>query len=173
MSTPAETAITPVTMPLLPLTGGCQCGRVRYEIGAAPRAFYLCHCTECQTQTSSAFGESLRCDPASVSVTGAMKTSRRSSDGGAVRLGDFCPECGVRIQHRSAGDPDRLNVKAGTLDDTSWLVPAGHIWTASRQPFVTIGVGALSYPRQPGDGSKALFARWTAMLAAGAALRRG
>ena len=37
------------------LTGGCQCGALRYEITEAPRMVYSCHCTDCQRLTSSAF----------------------------------------------------------------------------------------------------------------------
>lgn len=156
-----------VRLPALPFTGGCQCGQVRYEIRKVPLVFYLCHCTECQRQTSSAYGESLRVDPTDLAVTGTLKTTRRASESGAVRLGDFCPDCGVRIQHRSEGDPDRLNIKAGTLDDTSWLVPAGHIWVRSKQPFVTIGPDELAYNGQSDDAeSAAISARWRAMLAA-------
>lgn len=161
--------IDPVAMPTLPLTGGCQCGGLRYRIDSAPSVFYLCHCTECQTQTSSAFGESLRVDPAAVTITGRVATTRRLSDSGTIRLGDFCPECGVRIQHRSEGDPGRVNIKAGTLDDTSWLIPAGHIWTTSKQAFVRIGAGELAYRHAPEDRFAALIARWQAMVAAGAA----
>ncbi|HEY9058410.1 MAG TPA: GFA family protein [Aurantimonas sp.] len=156
-----------VRLPALPLTGGCQCGQVRYEIRKVPFAFYLCHCTECQRHTSSAYGESLRVESASVVITGTLRTTRRSSESGTVRLGDFCPECGVRIQHRSEGNPDRLNIKAGTLDDTSWLAPAGHIWVRSKQPFVAIGPDELAYDRQPEDGSQRIVARWREMLAAG------
>jgi hypothetical protein len=39
----------------LPLTGGCQCGKVRYEITEAPTLVYTCHCKDCQRLTSSAF----------------------------------------------------------------------------------------------------------------------
>ncbi|MDY8109365.1 GFA family protein [Fulvimarina sp. 2208YS6-2-32] len=159
--------IRPVTLPDLPLTGGCSCGKVRYAIGGVPQAFYLCHCTECQRHTSSAFGMSLRVDPATVTVTGEMKTISRTSDSGATRYGDFCPECGVRIQHRSKDDPGRLNIKAGTLDDTAWLIPAGHIWVSSKQAYVVIGEDELAYPQQPEDKAEAIKARWRAMLEAG------
>jgi hypothetical protein len=162
--TPSASAAHATTLPSLPLTGGCQCGAVRYEIHVAPQVFYLCHCTECQRQTSSAYGESLRVDPAGLTMTGEMATTRRMADSGAVRLGDFCPDCGVRIQHRSEGNPGRVNIKAGTLDDTSWLVPAGHIWTASRQPFVAIGPDELDYPQAPADNFAALIARWQEMV---------
>jgi len=39
----------------LPLTGGCQCSKLRYEISEAPQLVYTCHCTDCQRMTSSAF----------------------------------------------------------------------------------------------------------------------
>ncbi|HEX2018314.1 MAG TPA: GFA family protein [Aurantimonas sp.] len=163
--------IRPVAMPALPLEGGCQCGALRYAIDAEPIAFYLCHCTECQTQTSSAFGESLRVDPQSVTVTGRFHTTRRISETGRTRLGDFCPECGVRFRHRTEEDPRRVNIKAGTLDDASWLIPAGHIWTSSKQAFVRIDEGELSFPAQPADSGAAIAARWREMVAAGGTRR--
>ena len=39
----------------LPQAGGCQCGKIRYEITDAPQLVYTCHCTECQRLTGSAF----------------------------------------------------------------------------------------------------------------------
>jgi hypothetical protein len=57
-----------------------------------------------------------------------------------------------------------VNVKAGTLDDARWLVPAGHIWTRSRQAFVRIGSDELQYSSQPDDAYAALAERWREML---------
>lgn len=155
---------TSVQMPALPLTGGCQCGQVRYAIKAAPYVFYLCHCTECQRHTSSAFGESLRVRSDQLEVTGKLKTYRRSSESGNVREGHFCADCGVRVVHGTAGS-EMVNIKAGTLDDASWLIPAGHIWTRSKQRFVAIGVDELQYDRQPTDGYAAMAERWREMIA--------
>jgi hypothetical protein len=39
----------------LPQTGGCQCGKIRYEITEAPQSVLYGHCTACQRLTSSAF----------------------------------------------------------------------------------------------------------------------
>ncbi len=154
--------ITAVVVPALPLAGGCQCGRVRYLVKAAPLTFYLCHCRECQRHTSSAFGESLRLARSDFSVTGAVRQIQRVSDSGVQRQGWFCPECGVRLWHGSS-DSKEINVKAGTLDDTSWLIPAGHIWTGSRQLFFEVRAGELVYSGQPEDGYAALKNRWTLM----------
>jgi len=153
-----------IEIPPLPLRGGCQCGQVRYAITAVPYVFYLCHCRECQKQTSSAFGESLRVRAADIALTGELRVHERISDNGSRRQGHFCPACGVRVIHGTAG-AEMVNVKAGTLDDASWLVPAGHIWTRSRQRFVAIGADELVYAAQPEDSYTALAARWRAMIA--------
>lgn len=152
-------------MPDLPLTGGCQCGKVRYRIKAAPYVFYLCHCRECQRQTSSAFGESLRVYSTDLEIDGDMKVTRRLSESGKTREGYFCPDCGVRIVHGTVG-AEMANIKAGTLDDATWLVPAGHIWTKSKQVFVKIGRNELSYDGQPEDNYAAMAERWRGMIAA-------
>ena len=151
-----------IDLPDFPIAGGCQCGAVRYALAAPPVVFYVCHCTECQKQSSSGFGESMRVRRADLSVTGELAQYRRASASGTV-TGDFCPKCGTRLFHRRASYAGTLNIKAGTLDDTRWLKPAGHIWTQSRQPWVRIGADELSYARQPEDGFAALIARWNAM----------
>lgn len=149
-------------VPALPLTGGCQCGQIRYSLRAKPSVFYLCHCTECQRHTSSAFGESLRFNREDMDVTPGLASVSRMSESGKERQGWFCPDCGVRIWHGTNGSAE-INIKAGTLDDTSWLVPAGHIWCSSKQPFMTISGDDLSYDGQPTDGYAALKLRWQAM----------
>ena len=153
-----------VRLPRFPVEGGCQCGQLRYRLAAPPVMFYLCHCTECQRHTSSAFGESLRCRSADVAFDGDYNTVTRIAESGRTREGWFCPRCGVRVWHGSQG-LDLGNIKAGTLDDTAWLVPAGHIWTRSKQPFVSIAPDELSWPRQPDDGYEAIRKRWEEMTA--------
>lgn len=150
------------TPPAPPIEGGCQCGAVRYRITAMPIVFYLCHCSECQRQTSSAFGESLRLRAETLEIEGSLKIVTRRSDAGRLREGHFCPSCGVRIFHGTRDSPE-INIKAGTLDDTSWLVPAGHIWTRSRQRFIRLETDALCYEGQPTDGYAALAERWREM----------
>lgn len=149
-------------VPPMPLTGGCQCGQIRYRMLARPLVFYLCHCTECQRHTSSAFGESLRFERQHLEIEPGLVSITRMSESGKQRQGWFCPNCGVRIWHGTSGSTE-INLKAGTLDDTSWLIPAGHIWCRSKQPFVTIADDDLSYETQPTDGYEALKLRWQAM----------
>ncbi len=152
-----------INMPDLPLTGGCQCGKIRYTLSGTPIVFYICHCFECQKQSSSAFGESFRVNIADLKIEGKVKTYQRGSASGAIVECDFCPNCGTRLFHRRKTNGDSLNIKAGSLDDSAWLKPAGHIWTGSKQAWVIIDDDALTYEKQP-DDYDALIGRWGEMV---------
>ena len=77
----------------LPITGGCQCGAVRYAIAAAPLTVYACHCTDCQRQSGSAFALSL------------------IAPRDAVRITEGTPAVWERPgSHTASGTPDQVTV---------------------------------------------------------------
>lgn len=152
-----------VTVPELPLTGGCQCGAVRYRVNSMPLAFYLCHCTKCQSQSGSAFGESLQVQLSDLEIEGETGSFVRATDSGRQLEGRFCKNCGTRILHAIVGPSTAGNLRAGTLDDTSWLAPAAHLWVSSAQQWFAIPEGALAYETQPGD-LEPIRARWRQMI---------
>ena len=133
-----------------PMTGGCQCGAVRYTITGTPRRLTACHCTDCQRQSGSAFGMSLVVAAEDFRLTeGELARHETVSAAGRRKAGCFCPACGTRIYHQAEWRRGDLTVKPGTLDDTSGLVPDMHIWTASKQPWVVIPEDVESHPGQP------------------------
>lgn len=122
-------------------SGGCQCGQIRYRLVSASKMLYACHCTDCQKQSASAFGMSLIMDLDGIEFTqGAerLKTWDTRGGDGEIKRCAFCPDCGTRLYHGS-DDPSRsVSLKAGSLDDTSWLRPVAHIWLRSAQPWVEV-----------------------------------
>lgn len=132
-------------------SGGCQCGHVRYVAPREPLALYICHCTECRKQSSSAFGVSfiIRRDTFHVVHGHAAFWTRQTASGHTLECA-FCRSCGSRLWHQSTGYVDTLNVKAGTLDEPVDLTNAVHIWTSSKLPGVAIPERALCYPKEPG-----------------------
>ncbi len=149
----------------LPLTGGCQCGALRYAISAAPVTVYACHCHDCQRQSGGAFALSLVVPRDAIAITSG--TPREWLRPGAVTASGtptrclFCGSCGTRLYHLPERNREIAVVKPGTLDDTSWLVAIGHIWTESAQPWVEIPPETVIFPRQPPDFT-ALAAAWEA-----------
>ncbi len=132
------------------ITGGCQCGTIRYEVAGAPKRVEVCHCSDCQRQSGSAFGMTMVVIEADFRlIKGNLKTYASKSAAGRAKLGAFCPECGTRIYHKPEWRKGMVSVKPGTLDDTSWLKPEMHLWTCSKQPWVIIQEGVEAYETQP------------------------
>ena len=130
--------------------GGCQCGQIRYRLEGAPIALTICHCRECQRQSGSAFGMSLIVPEESFRlVAGEPKSFTRDADSGSTETCHFCGSCGTRLYHDPKARPGSVNIKPGTLDDTSWLTPNLHVWTRSKQPWVPIPEGLPCFESQP------------------------
>ena len=125
------------------VTGGCQCGYIRYSIKDTPMRLNICHCTDCQKQSGSAFGMSLVIQPEQLTiVSGTVKEFQTTTDSGRPKTCAFCPECGVRIYNRTSA---LCSIKAGTLDDTSHLKPDAQYWTKSRQHWSVLSPAIPSY----------------------------
>jgi hypothetical protein len=149
-------------------TGGCQCGNIRYELIGTPQMLYACHCTDCQKQSASAFGLSLRMRPRDIRLLRGGEHLRswdtRGGDG-VIKRCHFCPDCGTRIMHGSDNPEDSVSIKAGSLDDTSDLRPIAHIWLKSAQPWISIDPAHYRcFDAEPGDESE-LQRLWRAQLA--------
>jgi hypothetical protein len=97
-------------------------------------------------------------------LEGAPAVWRRELEGGRIIDCLFCGDCGVRLFHNPERNPRASIVKPGTLDDTSWLKPVGHIWTKSAQSWVRIPNDTVNYEAQPPDLSR-LIEAWQAQQA--------
>jgi hypothetical protein len=132
----------------LPQTGGCQCGKVRYEITEEPQLVYTCHCLDCQRLTSSAFSLGIVVPENGLRLMGLEpRRLQRTADSGRVNTSLVCRECGSWI----CGLPRDgvVRVRGGTLDDTSWLRPTRHTWTRRKQPWITLRESDEVFEAQP------------------------
>jgi hypothetical protein len=154
-------------LPSFPVEGGCQCRAVRYRITAAPLAVYNCHCKDCQRSSGSTHTMSMPMRREHVEhLSGALTVYDKAADSGRTVRMLGCAECGTKVWNEPLASPALLIVKPGTLDDMSWAVPIGNIWTASRAPWVEIDEALIGFPGQPVD-RQPLFDAWTRAVAAG------
>lgn len=129
-------------------SGRCACGEVEYRLTNSLLVIHACHCTWCQRETGTAFAlngvietqhlEVIKGRPVAVLLPSA------SGKGQEVLR---CPSCQVALWSHYAGAGQALAfVRLGTLDDTSAVQPDVHIFTSSKQSWVTIPEGAKVYP---------------------------
>jgi hypothetical protein len=107
----------------LPLTGGCLCGGVRYEISEPLVAASYCHCKRCQRRTGSAAAVSARIAPGSLRIVQGEELIRCwEPDDGFAKC--FCTNCGSALWSRHPDDPDWIGVRLGTFDGDPGIRPA-------------------------------------------------
>ena len=136
----------------LPLTGGCACGALRYEVARKPRLTYACHCTDCQRRSGGPCTVSCVVPVADfVLLAGRLAEATRVAESGNMVPTGFCPDCGTAIfGGRLTPDSEGVVVlRAGTLDDTAWLRPSVLVWTRSAQHWVEIPDGVRRFDTRP------------------------
>jgi hypothetical protein len=121
------------------LDGACLCGQVTYSCDADPVATALCHCTECQRQSGAAFSVNVAVPREALRVEGDTLSSHTTvgTDSGTEVERRFCSACGSPIVSVPAAGP-LVFIKAGTLNDRSWLEPQIAVWCDSAQPWVPL-----------------------------------
>ena len=114
------------------LTGGCQCGAVRYRLEAQPTGTNVCHCRMCQKASGGPFMAfaGVRLDEL-VWTRGAPKVFASS----AVAERGFCPDCGTPLTYRLL-DRDRISVTIGSLDQPSVVAPEMQYGVDSKLPWL-------------------------------------
>jgi hypothetical protein len=129
--------------------GGCHCGKITYEADIDPDKAGLCHCTDCQTLTSSAFSLFVPVPKEKFRLRGEPRVYVKTAESGNRRAQAFCPECGTRIYASAEKDPLVFNLRLGTVRQRAALSPRVQIWCGSALPWVN-GLSSIpQYAKQP------------------------
>jgi hypothetical protein len=112
----------------LPLSGGCLCGGVRYEVTEAPVMATYCHCTRCQRRTGTAASAQARIGPGSLRILqGEELVTEWKPDDGFAKC--FCSRCGGALWSRAA-DGEIRSVRMGTFDGDPGVRPSHRQYVA-------------------------------------------
>jgi hypothetical protein len=132
-------------------SGGCLCGAIRYAVTSPITTLRVCHCTHCQKNTGT--GASVNAVLASTDFKITQGTPKRfttKADSGRVLMRHFCGDCGSPLYAFREVSPERIVLKAGTLDDTSAMKVTAHIWTGSARPWSHIDPACEQVAGNPG-----------------------
>ena len=135
-------------MSTLPLTGGCLCGGVRYEITEPLLGAAYCHCTRCQRRTGTAASASAAVVPGSLRFVTGEDLIREwwPDDDGHGKA--FCATCGGHLYSKSPHDPSIMGVRLGSFDGDPGVRPALRQYTDDAAVWEPIPDDGL--PRFPG-----------------------
>lgn len=106
------------------ITGGCACGKVRFEAEGDPDRVGICHCLDCRKYHGALFFAAAIYPDAHLRITGEVQTY----DGRC-----FCPSCGSRVFNRSGNE---IEVNLGSFDDIDVFQPTYELWTIRRESWL-------------------------------------
>ena len=111
------------------LTGGCQCGAIRFALTAVPVKVSICHCRMCQKASGAPFASFADIEHADFSWTRGQPAAFKSS---SIAERDFCAACGTPLSYRNDDAPDHIELTTATLDEPERLPPTHEIWHADK-----------------------------------------
>lgn len=127
------------------IDGSCHCGYITYEATIDPEHVGICHCTDCQTLSGSAFRTFVLAPKEGFRLlAGRPKVYVKTSASGVKRTQAFCPECGTPIYSAAPNDPQIFSIRAGTARQRNALIPKSQIWYRSAQSWL-VDLGSIHH----------------------------
>ncbi len=119
-------------------TKACHCGNITYEADIDLDKVVICHCTDCQTLSGSAFRTVALSREGTFKLrSGEPKIYLKTAQSGAKRQQSFCPECGTPIFSTSdEPGPKIYGLRVGTIRQRDQLVPQLQAWSRSQQHWL-------------------------------------
>ena len=120
------------------ISGGCYCGRVRYEVAGEPFQETNCHCSICRRTSGAAFVTWFTVQRSSFRLLRGTPIEFRSTPQGTRR---FCPRCGTQLTFEHQDFPDEIDVNTCSLDDPNSVSPRDHTHIGSKLQWIRLADG--------------------------------
>ena len=119
------------------LTGGCNCGAVRFEVTAPLVGASYCHCRRCQRRSGAASSPNARAAPGAFRLLAGEERLRawKPPDGWEKW---FCGDCGSSLFGRDPEDADQVSIRMGAFDGDPGIRPTVRGWVGSAAPWEPI-----------------------------------
>ncbi|MBI5318542.1 GFA family protein [Bradyrhizobium sp.] len=143
------------------IDSACHCGNIRYEAEVDPAKVVICHCTDCQTLSGSAFRTVVPTEANSFRLlTGKPKVYVKTGESGNKREQTFCADCGAPIYSGPPGaDAAVVSLRVGTIRQRDQLVPGDQYWFRSAQRWLAEMPAMKQRETQPVFDAKGSFGK--------------
>jgi hypothetical protein len=131
--------------------GSCHCGRIRFEAEVDPATVVICHCTDCQTMSGSAFRTVVPTKEGTfVLLSGEPKIYVKVAESGNRRQLAFCADCGTPIYSAPPGNLAKVVVlRVGAIRQRGQLPPTEQYWFRSAQRWLQNLSAVKTREKQP------------------------
>jgi hypothetical protein len=131
------------------IDGKCHCGRISYCAEIEPASVGICHCTDCQTMSGSAFRVIVPAPAESFKLlSGEPRIYVKTAESGRRRVQAFCGDCGTPIYSAAEKDTPVFVLRVGAIRQKAELQPSKQSWCRSAMPWAMDLRDIKPYPTQ-------------------------
>ncbi len=132
------------------IDGECHCGKIAYQAEVDPDTLIICHCTDCQILTGSAYGAVVVAPAESfVMLRGEPRIYIKTAESGTKHAHGFCGDCGTPIYACTPSNPQRYGLRIGAIKQRAELRPVLQFWCRSALPWAMDLSAVKKHGRQP------------------------
>ena len=131
------------------LTGGCQCGAIRYRCSRPLHTAAYCHCSACRRATG-AHATAWFTVPLAELEFWPLRPTPYASSPDVTR--SHCSACGTTLTDGNASEPDKIDLTVGSLDAPAAVPPGKHIWLDEAVAGDAPNDGLPRFPQRSGSG---------------------
>ena len=115
------------------IDGGCHCGNITFVAEVDREKVIICHCTDCQTITGTAYRVIVPVAKEALKLQGGKPKEyvKKTAESGTPRVQAFCPDCGTPIYSTSSGERKVFGLRIGTIRQRAELRPKKQQWCRS------------------------------------------
>ena len=131
------------------IDGGCFCGKITYQAEINPDKVSICHCTDCQTGSGSAYRTNVQSERNTFRLlSGEPRIFVKTAESGNKRAQGFCADCGTPLFSTTETQRETYVLRVGSIRQRAELRPRSQGWCRSAQPWA-MDIGSLpQYPKQ-------------------------
>ncbi|ODR97249.1 aldehyde-activating protein [Methyloceanibacter stevinii] len=130
-------------------TGSCLCGAVHYESAVGPVLVGQCHCEACRKSSGTDHSTNLFVPDDAFTLTGTLKYFDTTADSGNIVSQGFCPDCGASVLMRNSMMPDKVFIKASSLDDLEIARPQMVVFASRAPSWRHLDPDVPTFPEMP------------------------
>ena len=119
------------------IDGACHCGSISFTADIDPARVMVCHCTDCQVLSGSAFRMAIATPIDTLVIHGQPKSYVKVAESGNRRAQLFCPECGTPLLAMAPENATAVFIRLGCVTQRAQLKPAVQIWQRSSLPWLS------------------------------------
>jgi len=129
--------------------GRCHCGSVVLGFSGNAITCYICHCTDCQKSSGTAFSSNMLAERKEITLLSGKTELIEYEFAERVMQRHHCCQCGTVLWLNYSDKSEYASIQTGIFESQEWFEPIAHLWFRSALSWVSVPADHTKFDTQP------------------------